>query len=227
MKTIFSGIINFIIVLIVTIAIFATFLFLNINDKGIVTVGDGSIISINDNTMKGALNKGELIVVYKQPVENIKENDVVTYLYEKNNKVEILTGRVYLINNDSQQTNFVLKGDAQSEEEIVTINATNVVGKWNNKQKVLFVGPLYNFILSTTGFIVVITIPLVLLLGYIIIKLIKKQKQNKNNKEDNISLESEDRISEKEIITSNFEPIIDVINEEKIEESLDDDLEVL
>ncbi len=188
MKTIFSGIINFIIVIIVTLAIFATFLFLNTNENGIVTVGDGSIISINDESMKGTLDKGDLIVVYKQSIENVVENDVVTYLYEEENEIKVLTGRVYLVNQEDNQTNLVLKGDAQSEEEIVTINATNIVGKWNNSQKMVFVGSVYDFILSPLGFIIVITIPLVMLLGYVIIKLIKKQKKNKNNIEEDTSM---------------------------------------
>lgn len=219
MRRLFKLILDLIIILFVITAIIETTFILMKDENGVTHFGDYITVPIKDDTMEPTIMTNDLILNKKVSTpESIKENDVISYLIEENEKKEIKTGRVVEINQDNGSISWKVKGDNQGEEEQITVTSDNIVGLFTNT-KMLFVGGVLAFLETQNGFLICIIIPLLLIFFYQLCKLIstilKEKKENQKEVETenkvmepkDISHESQKIEEEKQIEIPKEEPI--------------------
>ena len=102
----------------------------------------------------------------------IKEGDVISYRsIDKNNTLEIKTGRVKTIITVNEQTTYITEFDNKEYTDSEQVNSKNVISIWNGK-KVSTLGSIIDFLNTKVGFFICIIVPLALLFIYQLYKFI-------------------------------------------------------
>ncbi len=143
-----------------------SFLFINakIADKNnqIPTMG---LYTVTNETMSPEINAYDVVLTYRQSIKDLKVNDAVTY-YSLNifDGLTILTNKVVKVNSDNTIT---VSGNLENDVE-ETIVQPNFIGK------VIFVFPkignIQSILSSSTGWLLVLIIPIVFVIIYDIYK---------------------------------------------------------
>lgn len=115
---------------------------------------------VKTGSMEPQFNIGDLIVTKKVSKENIKVNDVITYIAEKEN--DTITHRVTEIIEKDGQTFYKTKGDNNNSEDVGLVESDRVKGVLLFKISKL--GAIITKVLTGTGICVVIVI---ILLSYL------------------------------------------------------------
>lgn len=115
----------------------------------------------------------DVIFTKKVDIEDIKENDVITFVSSDNRFAgSIITHRVVeIIDDDPEHIKFRTKGDNNTVSDLALVEDYNVLGR------VIFkipkVGYIQDFLATKGGWIIVILIPCLAVLSYDIMKLFK------------------------------------------------------
>ena len=170
-----------------------------------------NLYTIITQSMRPNIEPGDIVLDYKYSDDKYKIGDVITFTSSRNNASITITHRIINISQKDGKYYYQTKGDNNNAPDTELVSSNNVIGK------VIFVFPklgyAQQFILSTTGWIVVIVLPCVGIVIYDLLKVIrisinKKKKLKKNivnedkNKEsidtviDNISTNSTESIFE-------------------------------
>lgn len=108
-------------------------------------------------SMEPIIYSGSLLIVREQPDYNV--GDIITYYAQINNKEEVITHRIYRIGGNVYTT----KGDANQaiDEEIIIPRL--IIGKVIGI--IPKMGSYLTFLRSSTGLIICITIPMIIILN--------------------------------------------------------------
>jgi signal peptidase len=75
--------------------------------------------------MRPTLQVGDIVIIQKTPIENLKQGDIIQY---RDNNVSYVH-RIYAINIDNQQTHITTKGDANDNPDTDSITPSQILGK--------------------------------------------------------------------------------------------------
>ncbi|MBS4171683.1 signal peptidase I [Bacillus sp. FJAT-49736] len=132
------------------------------------------VMNVLSGSMEPSLKPGDVIVVKPIDPGKVKVNDVISY---KNSRNHFVTHRVIEIVNKDEKRFFQTKGDANNIKDEGLVSSEQLGGS------LLFhipkVGYLANFLTSSLGYIVLITIPLLILTIGMFRKMNKTNKQQK------------------------------------------------
>jgi len=120
-------------------------------------VGADYALTVLSGSMEPAIGTGSIVFVVETPVEQIQENDVITYQDDGGN---LVTHRVVEKHEAQTSVRFVTKGDANDNRDPEPVYRSDVVGI------VLFSIPLLGYVVgfgnTTAGYVVLVLVPVTL-----------------------------------------------------------------
>lgn len=191
MKKIFKWLINIILTIFIVVCIVSTVLLLNTNNEGIIVFKDYSLVVASDNNKYLNIKNNDLLILENTEFKSLKIDDIVSYTKNVNKKFpDIKFGKVVGFGNDSLNNNSLVVTNELGES--IEVSEESYVGEWVNNKTLIF-GSIFKILLSKTGFLIGIILPLFLLLIYEVFKMVIDHKINdtKNidsNENDNIEV---------------------------------------
>ena len=128
------------------------------------------------DSMVPTINGGDLVIdkVVTDAAE-IQKGDIISFFDPASRTQSVVTHRVIEITKDENGIAFRTQGDANNTEDDDLIPAKNVVGIYSFKLG--GVGNVVMFMQSTTGLVVCIALPILLIIGYDALRRRKYEKQ--------------------------------------------------
>ena len=144
-----------------------------------------SIGSETENIKK--IQSGDLIVIKKIKAEDVKIGDVISFFDPEAGGTAVVTHRVIALEYDEKTgalVSFRTRGDNNNSADFTSIPVGNLVGIWTGKT-FTGIGSVAMFMQSTPGLIVCIAVPIVLLVGY---EILRRRKYDSSKKKDTDAL---------------------------------------
>ena len=201
MKKAFSIIRTTIVWLVVVLAVFimiftvvsvTTF---NRNDRNLF--GYRAYIVLTDSMSKTELNKdldvhfnaGDLIFVKEVPSNELQEGDIITYISQNSESYgEIITHMIRTRTTTADgNPGFITYGTATGTNDATVVGYTYILGKY--QFHLTGVGTFFNFLKTTTGYIVCIFVPFMLLIIYQGVNCIRLFRRYKKEQMDAMDAE--------------------------------------
>lgn len=157
-----------------------------INKDEVPSIGGTLPLIVLTDSMKPEIESGDLIVCKTADVEDIKVNDVISFFDPAGNGNSVVTHRVIEIVEKDGEIYFRTRGDNNNTEDKELVPAENLVGVY--KMRIAGAGNIAMFMQSTTGLIICVVLPIILLVGY---DVLRRKAYEKNKKEDTEALLAE------------------------------------
>ena len=125
------------------------------------------------DSMHPEIKGGDLVVIKSVDAEDIKVGDVITFFDPNSKSKTTTTHRVIEIKTVDGELTFVTQGDANSGAD-GDIPATNLVGLY--QFRVPLMGKVAMFMQTTVGLVICVVVPLLLFVGYDVIRRRKYEK---------------------------------------------------
>ena len=157
-----------------------------INKDEVPSIGGILPLIVLTDSMYPEIESGDLIICNTAEAEDIKVNDVISFFDPAGNGTSIVTHRVIEIVEEDGEILFRTRGDYNNTEDKELVPAENLVGAY--KMRIAGAGHIAMFMQSTAGLIVCVVLPIILLVGY---DLIRRRIYEKSKKEDTDALLAE------------------------------------
>ena len=148
------------------------------------------------DSMSGTFESGDLIVCKSADPADIQVGDIICFYDPMGNGATTVTHRVTALTTDGDgNLSFVTKGDANNTEDVASVPADKLAGRY--LFRLAGVGNAALFMQSTPGLIICVGCPVVILLGY---DIIRRRMYEKRQRQDTDALlaELEELRAEKE-----------------------------
>ena len=134
------------------------------------------------DSMYPEFESGDMIVCHTKDAENIAVGDVICFFDPAGNGTSTVTHRVIEITTDEDgDLAWKTKGDANNAEDAALVPAENLIGVY--QMKIAGAGNIAMFMQTTKGLIICVVLPILLLVGYDIIRRRIYEKKNKADTE--------------------------------------------
>ena len=157
-----------------------------INKDEVPSIGGTFPLIVLTDSMYPDIKSGDLIICNTAEAEDVKVNDVISFFDPAGNGTSIVTHRVIEIVEDDGEIFFRTRGDNNNTEDKELVPAENLVGVY--KMRIAGAGHIAMFMQSTAGLIICVVLPIILLVGY---DIIRRRIYEKNNKQDTDALLAE------------------------------------
>jgi signal peptidase len=130
--------------------------------------------SVQTNSMKPTISKGDYIFVEKCDAETLKVGDIVTYFTIIDGKRVVNTHRIVNVYTTGDMIEYQTQGDNKEtnpEPDEMLLSPGDVIGKFTGT-KIPVLGSVIDFLSTQLGFFLVILLPVLLFTIYQIYKLI-------------------------------------------------------
>ena len=138
------------------------------------------------DSMKPEIDSGDLIICKVTDPKDVKVGDVISFFDPAGNGSSVVTHRVIEIIDEDGKLLFRTRGDNNNTDDKDPVPAENLVGTY--KMRIPAVGHVAMFMQSTAGLIVCIALPIILLVGY---DVLRRRLSEKNTKGDTDALLAE------------------------------------
>ena len=168
-----STIINVVLVIAIVLAILATYVsFVSTSGSGVPSILGLRIFSIQTDSMYDTLMPGDLIVdtAVKDPAK-LKKNDIITYWTIIDGERVLNTHRIVEIYDANGYLIFATKGDNNTTVDTLTVHESEIVGKYSFRIGGL--GKAFDYLQTSTGFLIVVVVPVVIFLIYQLIQFFR------------------------------------------------------
>ena len=135
------------------------------------------------DSMYPVIESGDLIICHTAEPEEIRVGDVIAFFDPAGNGTTIVTHRVIEVTENGWRT----KGDNNNAEDRLAVPADKLVAVYEGT-RLPGLGDVALFMQSTTGLIVCVVCPILLLVGY---DMIRRRQYEKANKQDTDALMKE------------------------------------
>lgn len=141
--------------------------------------GYKAFIVLSDSMSKTDFNAGDLVLVKEVDPSTLKEGDIIAYTSQNtSNYGETVTHKIRKLTTDANgEPGFVTYGTTTDTDDETVVTYPYVLGKYSSR--IPKVGAFFQFLKSTSGYIVCVLIPfllLILLEGVRCIRLFRKYK---------------------------------------------------
>ena len=157
-----------------------------INKDEVPSIGGMLPLIVLTDSMYPEIESGDLIICNTAEAEDIKVNDVISFFDPAGNGTSIVTHRVIEIVEEDGEILFRTRGDYNNTEDKELVPAENLVGVY--KMRIAGAGHIALFMQSTAGLIICVVLPIILLVGY---DIIRRRIYEENNKQDTDTLLAE------------------------------------
>jgi len=151
-----------------------------VNDDEVPTIGGFAPLIVLTDSMYPEIHAGDIIIVKSGAPEDVQKGDVIAFFDPASKTGAIVTHRVLDIStNKDGELIFQTKGDANNAADKLWVNGSKLVGSY--KLRVPGMGNVAMFMQTTTGLIVCVVLPLLLLIGYDVIRRKRYDKRKDND----------------------------------------------
>ena len=172
------------------------------SSDGIPSIFGRSVLTIQSDSMSPTFNAGDIIIGKKlapEEIRDLKVDDVITFKadLDGDGQAELNTHRIVEVQGTADSPSFVTRGDNNIGNDS-PVDFNYVVCKWTGT-RIPGLGKVLDFLQTSTGFLVVIVIPLVIFFIYELIVFIRKFLKVKNAGKKQITAADEEAIKQKAI----------------------------
>ena len=157
-----------------------------INKDKVPDIGGVMPLIVLTDSMEPTIDGGDLIFCSVVDPRDVEVGDIISFFDPAGNKTSVVTHRVIEILEEDGKISFRTKGDNNDTEDKIPVPAENLVGAY--KSRIPLVGHIAMFMQSTGGLIVCVVLPIILLVGY---DVIRRRLYEKNKKSDTDALLAE------------------------------------
>lgn len=156
------------------------------NTEEVPSIGGVFPMIVLTDSMYPEIASGDLIICKTAEAEDIKEGDVISFFDPMGSGTAVVTHRVLEVMNDNGEISWRTKGDNNNAEDQVAVPADNLVGVYSSR--IPGAGNVAMFMQTTPGLIVCVVCPIVLLVGY---DMLRRKKYDKAKQQDTAALLAE------------------------------------
>jgi signal peptidase len=149
------------------------------NKTQVPSVGGFLPLIVLSDSMYPDIQSGDLIICHTQEASEVEVGDVIAFFDPAGNGTSIVTHRVTEITTENGSLAFRTKGDANNTEDDALVPAENLVGVY--QRCIPGAGNVAMFMQTTTGLIICVVVPLLLLVSY---DMARRRMYEKSKKED-------------------------------------------
>lgn len=205
-----------------------------VNKDEAPSVGKYIPFIVQSGSMSGVIESGDIIITTKIEPEDVELEDIITFYDPKGSGTSVVTHRVIKIDNNDEGLVFTTVGDVVYNENIqkygskeaIPENVFEAIVEVVSEDKIIaeyafripVLGHVSLFMSTIPGFIVCVLLPLLLLIGY---DVIRRNINDKANKKDTDALLAELEMlrAAKASVQHDKEEIKEEAIEEPVEES--------
>ena len=179
---VFSTIINVVLVLAIVLAAISTYVsFVTTSGNGVPSIFGFQMYSIQTESMYPILKPGDLIfnTAVEKP-EDLQVGDIITYWTVINGERVLNTHKIHEIYDGGGYLIFETKGEANTVVDSLTVHESEVVGKY--KFRVEGLGKVFDYLQDSTGFLVVVVIPVFIFFLFYLVQFFRVLFEYKNVK---------------------------------------------
>lgn len=152
------------------------------NKDEVPSVGGLLPMIVLTDSMSPQIESGDLIISHTIEPEAVKEGDVILFFDPASKGNSVVTHRVIEIVEEEGELFFRTKGDNNNTEDRELVPAENLIAIY--KSRINGAGNVAMFMQTTTGLIVCVVLPIVLLLAYDFIRRHMYEKKRQKENED-------------------------------------------
>lgn len=156
------------------------------NQDEVPSIGGVFPLIVLTDSMQPEIDGGDLIICHTIEADDVKDGDVIAFFDPAGNGTSIVTHRVTDVVKDGGSVSFRTKGDANNAEDRMLVEEDDLVGIYQSRIK--GAGNIAMFMQSTTGLIICVVLPIILLVGY---DLIRRKSYEKKQHADTDALLAE------------------------------------
>ena len=149
------------------------------NKDKVPSVGGYLPLIVLTDSMNPEIQSGDLIICHTIDAEEVKVKDIIAFFDPESNGSSVVTHRVIEILKEDGKLSFRTKGDFNNTEDKIPVPAENLVGIY--KTRIAGAGNIAMFMQTTTGLIVCVVLPIILLVGYDILRRRLYEKKNRTD----------------------------------------------
>lgn len=154
-----------------------------LNADEVPSVGGKFPMIVLTDSMYPVIESGDLIICNTAEADEIKVDDVISFYDPMGSGTSVVTHRVLEIMTEDGEVSFRTKGDNNNAEDTALVPAENLIGIY--KSRIPKVGHVAMFMQTTPGLIVCCVCPILLLVGY---DILRRRKLEKTQKQDTDAL---------------------------------------
>lgn len=158
-----------------------------INQEEVPNVGGMLPLIVLTDSMYPVIESGDLIICHTEEPENIQTGDVIAFFDPAGNGTTIVTHRVLEVTDQDGQLAWRTKGDNNNTEDRMLVPADKLVAIYEGT-RIPGAGNVALFMQTTPGLIVCVVCPILLLVGY---DMIRRKLYEKASKKDTDALMAE------------------------------------
>lgn len=147
------------------------------------SVGGYLPLIVLTDSMYPQIQSGDLIICHTAQPEDIQVGDVIAFFDPAGNGTSVVTHKVMELTEVGGEVAWVTQGIANNAADFLPVPADNLVGVYESRIPGL--GNVVMFMQSTTGLIVCVVLPILLLVGY---DILRRRKYEKAKQQDTDAL---------------------------------------
>lgn len=157
-----------------------------LNKEEVPSIGGVLPMIVLTDSMYPEIQSGDLILCHTIDAEQVKVGDVISFFDPAGNGTSVTTHRVVEIVELEGALAFRTRGDHNNTEDKLPVPASDLVGVY--KTRLPGVGHVAMFMQSTTGLILCVVLPILLLVGY---DVVRRRIYEKSTRQDTAALLAE------------------------------------
>ena len=146
-------------------------------------VGKWLPLVVMTDSMYPEIHSGDLIICQVKEAEEVQVRDVISFFDPAGNGTSVVTHRVIEIKNEDGRIAFITQGDANNTADARPVPAEKLVGVYHTR--IAGVGNVIMFMQTTQGLLLCVVLPIVLLMGY---DMLRRRKFEKAKQQDTDAL---------------------------------------
>ena len=147
------------------------------------SVGGYLPLIVLTDSMYPQIQSGDLIICHTAEPEAVQVGDVIAFFDPAGNGTSVVTHKVIELTQVGGEVAWVTQGIANNAADFLPVPADNLVGVYESRIPGL--GNVVMFMQSTTGLIVCVVLPILLLVGY---DILRRRKYEKAKQQDTDAL---------------------------------------
>ncbi len=151
------------------------------NPDQVPSIGSYFPLIVLTDSMYPEIQSGDLIICHTAEPEEIAVKDVIAFFDPAGSGTSVVTHRVEEVIREDGSLSWRTKGDANNVSDSVPVPAENLVGVY--RARIPGVGNVVMFMQTTQGLILCVICPIVILVGYDVIRRRMYEKAHKQDTE--------------------------------------------
>lgn len=152
------------------------------NKDEVPSVGGYLPLIVLTDSMYPEIESGDLIICHTVEGDEVKANDIIAFFDPAGNGSSIVTHRVLEVISQDGDLEFRTKGDFNNTEDKMLVPEENLVGIYQTR--IPNAGHVAMFMQTTNGLLLCVVLPIVLLVGWDIVRRNRYEKQKQKDTDE-------------------------------------------